>query len=190
MSAAREPHLDQPLVGTRRLARTLTLCWAAIGAAIGLVVTRAGQFPDSVPTFVSPLDGSPTSWAPSVFPIVARVPAMGAAQLLVVSSLAYGATLSGGWLRFFSWMAIAITAKTWLETISLVIVGTPAETTLALPLHLLTLGIVAAFVAYALQAWRRGHLKMTPENAGSRVWVGVGVGIALWLACAMLPALY
>ena len=173
-----------------RLTRTLTLCWAAVGAAIGLVVTRVGQFPESVPTYVSPLDGSPTSWGPGVFPIVARVPLMGAGQLLVVSSLVYGALLSAGWLQFFGWLAIAITAKTCVETISLVIVGTPGETAVALPLHALTLMIVAAFVVYALVSWRRGWLAVPPQIAGARVWLGVGFGIALWLVCAMLPALY
>ena len=174
----------------RRLSRTLTFCWAATGAAIGLVVTRLGQFPESVPTYVSPLDGSPTGWAPGVLPIVARVPLMGAGQLLVVSSLAYGAFLSAGWLEFFGWLAIAITAKTWAETVSLVIVGTDAESAAALPLHVLTLVIVAAFLGYALISWRRGRLAAPPTIVGSRVWVGVGTGIALWLACAMLPALY
>ena len=174
----------------RRLSRTLTLCWAAVGAAIGLVVTRAGQFPESVPTYVSALDGSPTSWGPGVLPIVARVPVMGAGQLLVVSSLAYGGWLSAGWLQFFGWLAIAITAKTCVETISLVITGTRAENTFALALHVLTLTIVAAFLVYALLAWRRGRLGATPTIVGSRVWLGVGAGIALWLVCAMLPALY
>jgi hypothetical protein len=174
----------------RRLSRVLTWCWAAIGAAIGLVVTRAGQFPDSVPTYVSALDGSATAWAPAVLPIVVRVPVMGAGQLLVVSSLVYGSLLSVGWLQFFGWMAIAITTKTWLETISLVITGTTVEAALALPLHVLTLLIVVAFVLYALVSWRRGRLAATPTNAGSRVWAGVGCGIALWLACALLPVLY
>ena len=174
----------------RRLSRILTFCWAAVGAAIGLVVTRVGQFPESVPTYVSPLDGSATSWGPGVFPIVARVPVMGAGQLLVVSSLVYGALLSVGWLQFFGWLAIAITAKTCVETISLVIVGTPGENAVALPLHVLTLMIVAAFVAYALVSWRRGWLAVPPQVAGPRVWLGVGCGIALWLVCAMLPALY
>ena len=174
----------------RRLSRTLTFCWAAVGAAIGLVVTRAGQFPESVPTYVSPLDGSPTSWAPAALPIVARVPVMGAGQLLVVSSLAYGGFLSVGWLQFFGWLAIAITAKTCVETISLAITGTPAENAFGLALHVLTLTIVATFLVYALIAWRRGRLAAPPQIAGPRVWLGVGCGIALWLACAMLPALY
>ena len=174
----------------RRLSRVLTWCWAAIGAAIGLVVTRAGHFPDSVPTYVSALDGSPTAWAPGVLPIVVRVPLMGAGQLLVVSSLAYGALLSVGWLEFFGWLAIAITAKTGVETMSLVIVGTSAEHAFALALHVLTLMIVAAFLVYAAFSWRRGRLAAPPTIPGSRAWLGVGCGIALWLTCAMLPALY
>ena len=174
----------------RRLTRVLTFCWAALGAAIGLVITRAGQFPESVPTYVSPIDGSATSWGPGVLPIVARVPLMGAGQLLVVSSLVYGGILSAGWLEFFGWLAVAITAKTWVETLSMLIVGTSVESALALALHVLTLTIVAAFLVYGLVSWRRGRLAAPPTVVGSRVWFGVGFGIALWLVCAMLPALY
>ena len=169
--------------------RTLTFCWAALGAALGLVMTRAGDFPESVPAYVSPLDGSGTHWVPSTLPLVTRIPLMGVGQLLAVSALAQGAT-SPGWLSFFRWLAIAITVKTWLETLSLAIVGTAANDTLGQPLHLLTVLIVAMFVVYAIVAWRRGRLTAVPDIKGRARWLGVGIGIALWLACAMLPSFY
>ena len=180
---------DPALVFTPNLRRVLTLCWAAIGAAVGLVVTRAGEFPDTVPAFVSPIDGSPTVWAPGVLPIVMRVPLMGAGLLLVVSALVYGSTLPAGWLAFFRWLAIALTVKTCLETISLAIVGTPAANTLELPLHVLTLLVVMSFVLYAVNVWWRGRLTMMP-SVGRRAWLPIGIGLALWMTCAMLPSFY
>jgi len=171
------------------LRRTLTLCWAAIGAAIGLVLTRTGQFPESVPAMVSPVDGSPTTWAPGVLPIVMRVPLMGAGLLLAVSAMVHGATLTGEWVAFFRWLAIALTVKTSLETISMAIVGTRAANTLELPLHLLTLLVVASFVCYAFLTWRKGGLTTPPTVAG-RAWFAIGFGVAVWLTCAMLPSFY
>jgi hypothetical protein len=160
-----------------------------MGAAIGLVLTRAGQFPESVPAMVSPLDGSPTTWAPGVLPIVMRVPLMGAGLLLAVSGIVHGATLAGEWIPFFRWLAIALTVKTCLETVSVAIVGTPAANTLELPLHLLTLLVVALFVIYAFHTWRNGRLTTIPTVAG-RAWLAIGLGLAVWLTCAMLPSFY
>ena len=174
---------------THRLSRLLTLCWAAIGAAVGLVVTRAGEFPDRVPAYVSPLDGSPTSWAPGVLPMVVRVPLMGAGLLLAVSALAHGAPITRGWIAFFSWFAIALTLKTCLETVSIVIAGTSAGETLEFPLHVATLTVVLSFVVYAVDAWRRGRLTMMPAVTG-RGWLAIGIGLAVWIICAMLPSFY
>ena len=180
---------DAAPVAPPNLRRSLTLCWAAIGAAVGLVVTRAGAFPESVPAYVSPIDGSPTAWAPGLLPIVMRVPLMGAGLLLVVSALVHGAALSVGWVAFFRWLAIALTVKTCLETVSLAMVGLPVAGALELPLHALTLVVVLSFVIYAGVAWRRGRLANPPVVTG-RAWVAVGIGLAVWMICAMLPSFY
>ena len=174
---------------TRRLSRLLRLCWAAIGAALGLVLLRAGELPDRVPAYVSPLDGSPTAWAPGVLPIVIRVPLMGAGLLLVVSALALGAPLRGGWSTFFGWLAIALTVKTCLETISLAVVGTSVGETVEFPLHVLTLLVVTSFVIYALDAWRRGRLITMPSITGL-AWLPIVIGLAIWMICALLPSFY
>lgn len=166
--------------------RLLTACWTAIGMALGLLVIRLDQLPATVPVFVSLL-GTPTRWEPTTFATVARVPLMGAGQLLAVTALAYGSTASPRWLRFFHWMAVAITVKTVLESIMLASTGTSWGEATALGLQVLTILTVATFVIYAVVSWRQGLLADVPDLPGASARVTVGLGLALWLACATIP---
>ena len=164
----------------------LTACWTAIGMALGLLLIRLGELPATVPVFVSLL-GTPTRWEPTSVATVARVPLMGAGQLLAVTALVYGSTASPGWVRFFHWMAVAITVKTVLESIMLAGTGASWGETTALGLQVLTILTVATFVVYAVASWQRGLLAGVPDLPGAAARVTVALGIALWLACATVP---
>lgn len=166
--------------------RVLTACWTAIGIVLGLVLTRLDDLPATVPVFVSLL-GTPTRWEPTSFATVARVPLMGAGQLLAVTALVYGSTASPRWVRFFQWMAVAIAAKTVIESVMLAGTGTSWGEATSLGLQVLTILTVAAFVIYAVASWRRGLFSDVPDLPGAAARVTVALGIALWLACATIP---
>ena len=170
----------------RTAVRLLTACWTAIGMALGLLVIRLDELPATVPVFVS-LTGAPTRWEPTSFATVARVPLMGAGQLLAVTALIYGSMASPRWLRFFYWMALAITVKTVVESVMLAGTGTSWGESTALGLHVFTILTVVAFVIYAVASWRRGLLADVPDLPGAAARVTVGLGLALWLACATIP---
>ena len=170
----------------RTAVRVLTACWSAIGMALGLLVIRINELPDTVPVFVSLL-GTPTRWEPTSFATVARVPLMGAGQLLAVTALVYGSMAAPRWLRFFYWMAVAITVKTVVESVMLAGTGTSWGEATALGLHIFTILTVAIFVIYAVASWRRGLLANVPDLPGAAARVTVGLGLALWLACATIP---
>ena len=154
--------------------------------ALGLLLIRLQDLPDRVPVFVSLL-GTPTRWEPASLATVARVPLMGAGQLLAVTALVYGSAASPRWLDFFHWMAVAITVKTVLESVMLAGTGAAWGEATALSLHVLTILTVAAFVIYAVASWRRGLLADVPDLPGAAARVTVGIGLALWLACATIP---
>ena len=164
----------------------LTACWTAIGMALGLLLIRLSELPATVPVFVSLL-GTPTRWEPTTFATVARVPLMGAGQLLAVTALVYGSTASPRWLRFFQWMAVAITVKTVLESIMLAGTGTWWGEATALGLQVLTVLTVATFVVYAVASWQRGLLAGVPDLPGTAARITVGLGLAIWLAFATVP---
>lgn len=170
----------------RTAARVLTACWSAIGMTLGLLVIRLDELPATVPVFVSLL-GTPTRWEPTSFATVARVPLMGAGQLLAVTALVYGSTASPRWLRFFHWMAVAITVKTVIESLMLAGTGTSWGEATSLGLQVLAILTVATFVIYAVVSWQRGLLADVPDLPGAAARVTVALGIAMWLAFATVP---
>jgi len=160
-----------------------TACWTAIAAALGLLLIRLPNMPESVPVFVTIL-GTPTSWAPTSFATVARVPLMGAGQLLAVTGLARGSAASARWTRFFNWMAIAIAGKTVLESVMLAGTGTAwGDMTLG-ALQGLALLTVGAFVIYALVSWRRGLFSEVPALVSLSARLAVVLGVAVWAVFA------
>lgn len=154
--------------------------------ALGLLLIRFNDLPASVPVFVSLL-GTPTAWAPTSFVMVARIPLMGAGQLMAVTAMRYGSAATPAWRDFFQWMAAAIAAKTVLESVMLAGTGTRWGHAADGWLHALTILIVAAFIAFAVMSWHKGALRQVPALAGTPARLAVAAGIALWFAFATIP---
>ena len=158
---------------------------------VSLIVAfaRYGAMPEAVPAFVS-LSGEPTAWMPKSLLAVGRVPLMGAGQLLAVTALDRFRTASPSttaWPRFFRGLAIAVAAKTLLESVAISGTGTAWGHAMTLPLQAATISVVLAFIVYAARLWRAGLLEAMPTVAPRVMYVQLAIGVALWLALALAP---
>ena len=160
-----------------------------IGVSLIVAFARYGEMPDAVPAFVS-LTGEPTAWMSKSVLAVARVPLMGAGQLLAVTALdrfrTASSALTTGWPRFFRALAIAIAAKTLVESVAIGATGTTWGDALTLPLQVVTILIVLAFIVYAVRLWRTGLLEAMPSVAPRTAYVQLAIGVALWFALAFV----
>ena len=177
-----------PIRGARDVKVVFAGCWATVGLALGILLVRLNDLPDSVPVFVTPL-GLPTMWAPTSVPMVTRIALMGAGQLGAVTGLAHGIGEGRhpGWARLLKLMAIAIAAKTLVESVTLAATGTPWGDMTSPVLNVAIIAIVAAFLLSAGLMWRRGLLRDVPEVKSARIRAAIVFSIAVWLACATLP---
>lgn len=173
---------------TKRSRGVFAGCWATICLALGILLIRLNDLPESVPVFVTPM-GTPTMWAPTSIPMVTRIALMGAGQLGAVTGLAYGSRGGGhpGWARFFELMAVAIAAKTLVESVIVAGTGTAWGETTSPVLNALNIAIVVAFLLAAGLMWRRGSLKGVP---GIKSWGTLAIivfSVGVWFAFATIP---
>lgn len=164
------------------------VCWATIGLSLAILVARLNSLPASVPVFVTPL-GTPTMWAPTSVLMVTRIALMGAGQLGAVTALAHASSESGhrGWTRFFQLLAVAIAAKTLLESVTLAGTGTAWGEMTSPLLNATIIAVVIAFLLSAGLMWRRGQLRQVPGVKSRAALAAIVFSIAVWFAFATIP---
>jgi hypothetical protein len=164
------------------------VCWATVGLALGVLLARLNGLPESIPVFVSVL-GTPTRWAPTSMVMVTRIAMMGVGQLGAVTALAHASEGGGysGWDRFFRLMAVAIAAKTLVESVMLAGTGTAWGETTAPVLQAVTIVIVLAFLVSAAWMWRKGFLGRVPKVSGRRTQLTIVLSVGVWLTFATIP---
>ena len=175
------PHSKRSIV-------VFSACWATVGLALGVLLASLNGLPDAVPVFVS-VSGTPTRWAPTSIPMVTRIALMGAGQLGAVTALAHASGGGGyaGWDRLFQWMAVAVAAKTLVESVMLAGTGTAWGDATAPALQAVTILIVLAFLLSAAWMWRSGSLGTVPKVTGLRTHATIVVSVGVWFAFATIP---
>ena len=173
---------------SKRSIVVFVVCWATVGLALGVLLANLDGLPESVPVFVS-VWGTPTRWEPTSIPMVTRVAMMGVGQLGAVTGLAHASRRGrySGWERFFQLMAVAVAAKTLVESVMLAGTGTAWGVMAAPVLQAATIVIVMAFLLSAAWMWRKGFLGQAPSVTGLSTQVAIVFSVGVWLAFATIP---
>ena len=168
--------------------------WTAVTLATVILVGALDHLPSSVPVFQTFM-GTPTMWAPKSIPMVTRIALMGAGQLGAVTALARHVSWSGpsGWTRLLKGMALAVGAKTLVESIGFAGTATTWGETVGSVLNIVTILIVVAFLAFVVAIWRSGALTQLPRGGTRGAWgtIGlIGLSLGLWVTFATIPWWY
>ena len=134
--------------------------------ALGLLVIRLDELPATVPVWAALLARRPDG----THIIRHRRPRAAHGRGTTARGLRprlRELTASPRWLRFFHWMAVAVTVKTVLESVMLAGTGTSWGQATALGLQVLTILTVATLSSGAAASWQQGGFADVPDLPGA-----------------------